>query len=63
MYDIAGVEATEPEMPVERKETMTHAEYYKEKLAELQEVNEATEEPCCASTTRRKAKLVFKKIR
>lgn len=57
MYDIAGVEATEP-TPVE--EMITKAEYMKRQLIE---VNEANEEPCCASGTRRKAKLVFKKIR
>ena len=57
IYDIAGVEATEP-TPVEEMTTKT--EYMKRQLIE---VNEATEEPCCASTTRRKAKLVFKKIR
>ncbi len=32
MYDIAGVEATEPEMPVE--EMITKAEYMKRKLEE-----------------------------
>jgi len=61
MYDIVPLDEPEPVQVEEKK--MTHAEYYKEKLSELKEVNEATEEPCCASTTRRKAKLVFKKIR